>query len=78
MRISRSTPLRVPRCSAAQVLLSGTTASHGSTRRRFTLPAPPFVYKNEAYNSWLTNFNQPYDPYGQGTPAEQAFCNNYR
>lgn len=38
----------------------------------------PFVYMNEAYNSWRTSVNQPYDPYGQGTPAEVAFCNNYR
>ncbi len=38
----------------------------------------PFVYMNEAYNSWLPDFNRPIDPYGQGTPSEQAFCNNFR
>jgi hypothetical protein len=38
----------------------------------------PFVYMNEAYNSWLPDFNRPYDPYGQGTPAEDASCDNYR
>lgn len=38
----------------------------------------PFVYMNEAYNSWLPDFNRPIDPYGQGTPAEDVFCNNFR
>jgi hypothetical protein len=39
----------------------------------------PFVYMNEAHNSWtLIGERSGIDPYGQGTRAEQAFCNAYR
>ena len=39
----------------------------------------PFVYQNEAHNSWaLLGQRSGIDPYGQGSPAEQAFCDRYR
>ena len=39
----------------------------------------PFVYQNEAHNSWaLIGQRSGIDPYGQGNPAEQAFCNRFR
>ena len=39
----------------------------------------PFVYQNEAHNSWaLIGQSSGIDPYGQGSPAEQAFCDRYR
>jgi hypothetical protein len=39
----------------------------------------PFVYMNEAHNSWaLTGSRTGIDPYGQGTAAEQAYCNRLR
>lgn len=39
----------------------------------------PFVYQNEAHNSWaLLGERSGIDPYGQGNPAEQSFCDRYR
>jgi hypothetical protein len=39
----------------------------------------PFVYMNEAHNSWtLIGGGSGFDPYGQGTPAERAFCDAHR
>lgn len=39
----------------------------------------PFVYQNEAHNSWaLIGQRSGIDPYGQGGPAEQTFCDRYR
>lgn len=39
----------------------------------------PFVYQNEAHNSWaLLGQRAGIDPYGQGSAAEQAFCDRYR
>lgn len=39
----------------------------------------PFVYMNEAHNSWaLLGQRSGIDPYGEGTPAEQAYCNRLR
>ena len=39
----------------------------------------PFVYMNEAHNSWtLTGQGSGIDIYGQGTPAEKAFCDPHR
>ena len=39
----------------------------------------PFVYMNEAHNSWaLMGRAAGIDPYGQGSLAEQAFCNRFR
>ena len=39
----------------------------------------PFVYMNEAHNSWVVvGERSGIDPFGQGTPAEQAFCNQHR
>jgi len=39
----------------------------------------PFVYMNEAHNSWtLIGQGSGIDTYGQGTAAEQAFCNPRR
>jgi hypothetical protein len=39
----------------------------------------PFVYMNEAHNSWtLVGAASGIDPYGQGRPAEQAYCNRLR
>ncbi len=45
---------------------------------RIACPAP-FVYKNEATNSWtLTGTGKGIDPFGSGSPAEQAFCDRLR
>ena len=39
----------------------------------------PFVYMNEAHNSWsLQGLRRGIDPYGQGSPAERAYCNQFR
>jgi hypothetical protein len=39
----------------------------------------PFVYMNEAHNSWaLTGTRTGIDPYGQGSPTEQAYCDRLR
>lgn len=39
----------------------------------------PFVYKNEAHNSWtLTGGATGIDPFGQGSPTEQASCSSLR
>ncbi len=39
----------------------------------------PFVSMNEAHNSWsLQGRRSGIDPYGQGTPAEQQFCDRFR
>ena len=39
----------------------------------------PFVYMNEAHNSWtVIGQGSGIDPYGQGTPAEQAYCDGFR
>lgn len=39
----------------------------------------PFVYMNEAHNSWtLIGEGSGIDPFGQGTRSEQAFCNAHR
>jgi hypothetical protein len=39
----------------------------------------PFVYMNEAHNSWtLVGGGSGIDPHGQGTPAEQSYCNRLR
>jgi hypothetical protein len=39
----------------------------------------PFVYMNEAHNSWsLQGLRAGIDPYGQGSAAEQAFCDALR
>lgn len=38
-----------------------------------------FVYQNEAHNSWaLIGERAGIDPFGQGNPAERAFCDNFR
>ena len=38
-----------------------------------------FVYQNEAHNSWaLIGEGAGIDPFGQGNPAERAFCDNFR
>ncbi len=45
---------------------------------RIACPAP-FVYMNEAHNSWvLTGERSGIDPYGQGNAAERAACNPHR
>lgn len=45
---------------------------------RVACPAP-FVYMNEAHNSWtLIGQGSGIDPYGQGNSAEQAQCNGFR
>lgn len=47
---------------------------NGAKVIRIACPAP-FVYMNEAHNSWsLVGRGSGIDPYGQGTSAEQAFC----
>ena len=39
----------------------------------------PFVYMNEAHNSWtLIGEGSGFDTYGQGNPAERAFCDRHR
>ncbi len=39
----------------------------------------PFVYMNEAHNSWtLIGQASGFDTYGQGSPAERAFCDPHR
>ena len=39
----------------------------------------PFVYMNEAHNSWtIIGQSSGIDPYGQGNAAEQAFCDGFR
>jgi hypothetical protein len=39
----------------------------------------PFVYMNEAHNSWvLTGQRSGIDPYGQGSAAERAACASHR
>ena len=39
----------------------------------------PFVYMNEAHNSWvLLGRRTGIDPYGQGTDAERAVCSSHR
>lgn len=39
----------------------------------------PFVYMNEAHNSWtVIGRGSGIDPYGQGTAAEQSYCNRFR
>ncbi len=39
----------------------------------------PFVFMNEAHNSWtVIGQGAGIDPYGQGNAAEQAACNRYR
>jgi len=39
----------------------------------------PFVYMNEAHNSWtLIGAGTGIDPQGQGSPAEQAYCDRLR
>jgi hypothetical protein len=39
----------------------------------------PFVYMNEAHNTWtLLGQGSGIDPYGQGDPAEQAYCDRFR
>jgi hypothetical protein len=51
---------------------------NGARLIRIACPAP-FVYMNEAHNSWtLIGRRSGIDPYGQGTPAEQAVCNRFR
>lgn len=45
---------------------------------RIACPAP-FVYMNEAHNSWtLIGAGSGIDTYGQGSPAERAFCDAHR
>ena len=45
---------------------------------RIACPAP-FVYMNEAHNSWtLIGQGSGIDPYGEGGPSEQAFCDQLR
>jgi hypothetical protein len=51
---------------------------NGARVIRIACPAP-FVYMNEAHNSWsLTGRRTGIDPFGQGTPAERAFCDRLR
>ena len=39
----------------------------------------PFVFMNEAHNSWtVIGQGSGIDPYGQGNAAEQAACDRYR
>jgi hypothetical protein len=39
----------------------------------------PFVYMNEAHNSWVVlGQGSGIDPYGQGTAAEQSYCDGFR
>jgi hypothetical protein len=39
----------------------------------------PFVYMNEAHNSWVViGEGSGIDPHGQGTAAEQSYCNAFR
>lgn len=39
----------------------------------------PFVYMNESHNSWtLIGRASGFDIYGQGSPAERAFCDRHR
>ena len=39
----------------------------------------PFVYMNEAHNSWtLVGMGSGIDPHGQGSAAEQAYCDRLR
>jgi hypothetical protein len=39
----------------------------------------PFVFMNEAHNSWaVIGQGSGIDPYGQGSAAEQTACNRYR
>ena len=39
----------------------------------------PFVYMNEAHNSWtLLGARTGIDPYGQGSDAERAACDRHR
>jgi hypothetical protein len=45
---------------------------------RIACPAP-FVYMNEAHNSWtLIGARSGIDPYGQGTASERAACASHR
>jgi hypothetical protein len=45
---------------------------------RIACPAP-FVYMNEAHNSWtLTGQGSGIDPYGQGSAADRAACATHR
>jgi hypothetical protein len=54
------------------------TCPNGAKIIHIACPAP-FVYMNEAHNSWtLIGEGSGLDPYGQGTPAEQAFCQAHR
>jgi hypothetical protein len=49
-------------------------------RRYIHIACPaPFVYMNEAHNSWtLTGTGSGIDPYGQGRDAERAACASHR
>lgn len=39
----------------------------------------PFVYMNEAHNSWVViGQGSGIDPFGQGTAAEQSYCDGFR
>ncbi|MGZ6933686.1 MAG: hypothetical protein ACXVJH_05720 [Acidimicrobiia bacterium] len=39
----------------------------------------PFVFMNEAHNSWsLQGLRSGVDPFGQGAPAERAYCDRLR
>lgn len=46
---------------------------------RIACPAP-FVYMNEAHNSWVVigQRSGPIDPYGQGSTSERAACASHR
>ncbi len=45
---------------------------------RIACPAP-FVYMNEAHNSWVViGQGSGIDPFGQGSPTEQTACNAHR
>ncbi len=59
-------------CADAAGMCPGTRFIH------IACPAP-FVYMNEAHNSWaLTGTGSGIDPYGQGTAAERAACAPHR
>lgn len=54
------------------------TCPNGAKIIHIACPAP-FVYMNEAHNSWtLIGEGSGLDPYGQGSPTEQTFCDAHR
>ena len=59
-------------------LLETPRCGNGGRIIHIACPAP-FVYQNEAHNSWaLIRQRSGIDPYGQGNPSEQTFCDRYR